>query len=81
MITISINPIAFTVGSIEVRRYGIMIALAIVVFVLRSIRVVRRGAKVSYDTVFAAALVGIPSDTILSRLFRVIDGWVCYGQN
>ncbi|MFQ6122358.1 MAG: prolipoprotein diacylglyceryl transferase [Dehalococcoidales bacterium] len=81
MITISINPVAFTIGSIEVRWYGIFVALAIAVVVLWTIKEVRRGAKLSYDTVFTAALVGIPSGVIFSRLLHVIDGWDYYSQN
>jgi phosphatidylglycerol:prolipoprotein diacylglycerol transferase len=49
--------------------------------VLWALREVRHGAKVSYDTVFTAAMVGIPSGIILSRLLHVIDRWEYYGQN
>ena len=81
MITISINPVAFTIGSVEVRWYGIMIALAILTVVLWTMWEVKRGAKISYDTVFTAALVGIPSGIVFSRLLHVIDGWEYYGQH
>ena len=81
MITIGIDPVAFTIGSIEVRWYGIFIALAITVLVLWTIKEIRRGAKVSYDTVFTAAVVGIPSGVIFARLLHVIDRWDYYGQN
>ncbi len=81
MINIGINPVAFTLGAISVRWYGIMVALAIVVLVLWALWQVKRGANVSYDTVFAAALVGIPSGIIISRLLHVIDGWEYYRQN
>ncbi|MFC1903441.1 prolipoprotein diacylglyceryl transferase [Chloroflexota bacterium] len=81
MITISINPVAFTIGSVEVRWYGILVALAILTVVLWTIREVKRGAKVSYDTVFMAALVGIPSGIVFARLMHVIDMWEYYGQN
>ncbi|MFC1873959.1 prolipoprotein diacylglyceryl transferase [Chloroflexota bacterium] len=77
MIEININPIAFG----NVRWYGIMIALAVIVLILWTLWQVRREARVSYDTVFAAALVGIPSGIIISRLLHVIDLWEYYGQN
>jgi len=78
MIEININPIAF----LNVRWYGIFIALAIVVIILYVVWQVRQGrAKISYDTVFTAALVGIPSAIVLSRLFHVIDLWDYYSQN
>ena len=81
MITISIDPVAFAIGPIEVRWYGIMIALAILTIVMWTAWQVKKGANVSYDTVFTAALVGIPSGVILSRLLHVIDGWEYYSQN
>ncbi len=76
MITISIDPIAFTIGSIEVRWYGIFIALAITVLILWMVREVRRGVNLSYDTVLMAAVVGIPSGVIFSKLLHVVDNIV-----
>ena len=76
LITISVSPIAFTIGSVAVRWYGIMIALAVVVLVLWAVWQVRRGANLSYDTILTAALVGIPSGVIISRLLHVIDNIV-----
>ena len=81
MITIDIDPVAFTIGFLEVRWYGIMIALAVVVVVLWVLREVRRGANLTYDTVITAALVGIPSGIIFSRLLHVVDQWGYYSQN
>lgn len=81
MITISIDPVAFTIGPIEVRWYGIMVALAILTVVMWTAWEVKKGANISYDTVFTAALVGIPSGVILSRLLHVVDRWGYYSQN
>ncbi len=81
MISIGMSAVAFTIGSTEVRWYGIMIFLAIVALLLWTVREVRRGAKISYATVFTAELVGIPSGIILSRLLHVIDLWEHYSQN
>jgi len=39
---------------------------------------VRRGAKLSYDTILTAALVGIPSGVIVSRLLYLVDMWVSH---
>jgi phosphatidylglycerol:prolipoprotein diacylglycerol transferase len=72
LIEININPIAFW----TVRWYGIFIALGIAVLVLWVAWQVKKGAKVSYDTVFVAAIVGIPSGVIVSRLLHVIDNIV-----
>ncbi len=57
-----------------------MVALAVLVVVLWMVWEVRRGAKLSYDTVFTAALVGIPSGVIFSRLLHVIDRWEYYAS-
>jgi len=81
MIEIGISPVAFTIGSIEVGWYGIMVALAILVLVLWLIRGVRKGARLSYDTVLTAALIAIPSGVIFSRLLHVVDRWDYYSQN
>ena len=53
-----------------------MVALAIVVIILWMVWQVRKGARISYDTVFTAAIVGIPSGVVVSRLLHVIDNIV-----
>ena len=77
MITIGIDPIAF----LNVRWYGIMVALAVVVVILWVLWEVRRGANLSYETIFTAALVAIPSGIIVSKLLHVIDMWDYYIAN
>jgi phosphatidylglycerol:prolipoprotein diacylglycerol transferase len=79
LIEIGINPIAFSIGSISVRWYGIMIALGVVVLVLWMLREVKKGARLSYDTIITAALIAVPSGIIVSRLLYVIDHWVYLG--
>jgi phosphatidylglycerol:prolipoprotein diacylglycerol transferase len=81
MINISISGVAFTIGGVSVRWYGIFVALAVLTVVLWVLLEVKRGAKLSYDAVFAAALVGIPSGVIFSRLLHVVDYWSFYSQN
>jgi phosphatidylglycerol:prolipoprotein diacylglycerol transferase len=73
---IGINPVAFTIGSISVRWYGIFVTLAVITVVLWTLLAAKRGAKVSYETVINAAIVGIPSGIIISRLLHVIDNIV-----
>lgn len=77
MITINVDPVAF----LNVRWYGIMVALAIAVLILWIMWQVKRGANVSYDTVLTAAVIGIPSGIVVSRLLHVIDRWDYYIQN
>jgi len=81
MIDIGINPVAFTIGLMSIRWYGILVALAIAVIVLWMLREVKRGAKMSHETILTAALVGIPSGIVISRLLHVIDRWDYYSQN
>ena len=77
MINIDIDPVAF----LNIRWYGIMVALGVVVLVLWMLWEVRRGAKLSANTILTAALIAIPSGIIFSRLLHVIDRWSYYSQN
>ncbi len=76
MIEIGINPVAF----LNVRWYGIMVALAILILILWMLREVKRGANISHETILTAALVGIPSGIVISRLLHVVDRWDYYSQ-
>jgi len=81
MITISMDPVALTIGAVSVRWYGIMVALAILVIILWMVREVRKGAQLSYDNLITAALVGVPSGVVVSKLLHVIDRWDYYFQD
>jgi len=73
MINIGVNPVAIAIGSLAIRWYGILVALAIGVLILWVVWQVKKGLKVSYDNVLTAALVGIPSGIIISKLFHLWD--------
>jgi phosphatidylglycerol:prolipoprotein diacylglycerol transferase len=77
MINIDIDPVAF----LNVRWYGIMIALGILVLILWALWQVKRDANISYETVLNAAIVGIPSGIIFAKLLHVVDWWDYYVQN
>ena len=77
LITIGIDPVAF----LSIRWYGVFVALAVVVLVLWLLWEVRKGAGISYNTIFTAVLVGIPSGIVFSRLLHVVDEWGYYSQN
>jgi len=72
VITINIDPVAF----FNIRWYGIMVALAVLAIVLWMLWEVRKGARLSSDKVIMAAVVGIPSGIVISRLLHVIDNIV-----
>ena len=73
MINFGVNPIAFQAGSFSLRWYGMFLALAVVWLIFWMWLQVKKGAKISLDTVLSLALVGIPSGIIFARLLHVID--------
>ena len=80
--TINIDPVAFTIGSVSIRWYGIMIAIGVLVLVLWSYRQAQKyWPELSSDTVMALAIVGIPSGIIFARLMHVIDRWDYFIQH
>jgi phosphatidylglycerol:prolipoprotein diacylglycerol transferase len=81
LIEIGVNPIAFTIGDISIRWYGVMVALAVVVLILWAVWQIRRGADISYDSLLTVALIAIPSGIIISRLLHIIDLWGFYIAN
>jgi phosphatidylglycerol:prolipoprotein diacylglycerol transferase len=81
MITVNINPVAFNIGSFAIGWYGIMVALAVITLVTWALVSVKKGSGLTYNTVINAAIVGIPSGVIFSRLLHVIDQWDFYIEN
>jgi len=79
VIEIGIDPVV-TIGSISIRWYGIFIALAVLTVVTWAVVEVKAKKRLSQDTALTAALVGIPSGIIFSRLLHVIDELVQKGS-
>jgi phosphatidylglycerol:prolipoprotein diacylglycerol transferase len=79
-IEINIDPVAFTVFNTPVRWYGITMAFGVLVLIGWASLQIRRGAKITFDTMLGAALVGIPSGIIVARLLHVLDQWEYYGR-
>jgi phosphatidylglycerol:prolipoprotein diacylglycerol transferase len=79
MLTISIDPVAFTIGSLTVRWYGIMVALAVVAALAITLREAKR-LGLSQD-IYALFLWGIIGGFIGGRLAHVIDYWDYYMAN
>lgn len=80
MLTISINPVAFTIGSLTVRWYGIMVALAVMALLAMTLRETKR-VGISQDIIYNLFLWGIIGGFIVSRLVHVIDQWNYYVAN
>jgi phosphatidylglycerol:prolipoprotein diacylglycerol transferase len=81
MIYIDVNPIAFSIGSIHIAWYSIMVALAVITLVAWALFSAKKDPSLSYEMVINAALVGIPSGVVFSRLLHVIDQWDYYMAN
>jgi phosphatidylglycerol:prolipoprotein diacylglycerol transferase len=79
LIEIGIDPVV-NLGPISIRWYGILVALAVITVVGWAVVEVNR-KRLPVDTAFTAALVGIPSGIVVSRLLHVIDDWSYYFQN
>jgi phosphatidylglycerol---prolipoprotein diacylglyceryl transferase len=77
MLTISIDPIAFTAGPFTVRWYGIMVALAVTAVLAMTLRETKR-LGISPDIIYNLFLWGTIGGFIISRLIHVIDQWEYY---
>jgi phosphatidylglycerol:prolipoprotein diacylglycerol transferase len=77
MITINVNPIAFTIGIFDVRWYGIMVVLAVVAVIALSVLEARR-IGLNDEHIYSMALWAIIGGILMARLFHVIDQWDYY---
>jgi phosphatidylglycerol:prolipoprotein diacylglycerol transferase len=77
MITININPIAFSIGPFDVRWYGIMVVLAVIAVIAISVLEARR-IGLPDEHIYSVALWAIIGGILLARLFHVIDKWDYY---
>jgi phosphatidylglycerol:prolipoprotein diacylglycerol transferase len=80
MITININPVAFSLGAFEVRWYGIMVALAVVAVIVIALREAKR-VGLAEEHIYSVGLWAIIGGIIVSRLLHVIDKWNYYMAN
>jgi len=82
MITISIDPIAFHIGSMEVRWYGIIVALGVAAIILWMWRqITRKKGNLPHTVDPTVTILAILSGAVVSKLFHVIDRWDYYSQN
>jgi phosphatidylglycerol:prolipoprotein diacylglycerol transferase len=72
--------VAFHIGSLEIRWYGIILVIAIIAaMLLARVEAKRRGENP--DHIFTAVLLAVPLGFIGARLYHVIDQWDYYSQN
>lgn len=74
------NPVAFTIFGIDIRWYGVLISIAVVIGTLLALREARRKG-VNEDTLIDFLLFAIPAAIIGARLYYVIFSWNSYKNN
>ena len=72
--TLALNPIAFSIGDIHVRWYGIIIACGILLATFMSIREGQR-RQIMSDDFIDLLLWGVPIGFIGARIYYVIFEW------
>ena len=81
MITIDIDPVALHIGSIEVRWYGIIVALAVMTLALWMWRQITKNKDRIPTPDPIVAVFAVLSGFGMAKLFHVIDLWDYYSQN
>jgi len=79
MLTISVDPVAFTIGPLMVRWYGIMVGIAVASLVVIMLREAKK-LGITRD-LYSLAFWGIIGGLIGGRLAHVIDDWGYYMAN
>jgi phosphatidylglycerol---prolipoprotein diacylglyceryl transferase len=79
-IHVGMNPILLTLGSTEVRWYGLMVALAILTVVGWAYFAAKK-AGIPSDVIYTSALWAIPFGLIISHLVGVVDRLDYYTDN
>ncbi len=72
---IGVDPVIFKIGPLTLSWYGLMVALAVITVVAWIAWQARKTHSMSNDTILTAALIGIPSGVIFSKILHVIDKW------
>ncbi len=79
-ILMALNPIAFSLGALHVRWYGIIITTGVVIAVVLSMREARR-RSINPDDVIDLLFWMLPIGLIGARLYYVIFEWQYYAAN
>jgi phosphatidylglycerol:prolipoprotein diacylglycerol transferase len=81
LIVIDIDPVAFTLGSLVVRWYGIMVALGVLAVILYGMREIDRRTDLPQPPDPLVIIIAIISGMAVSKAFHVADQWDIYSQN
>lgn len=79
-LTLPVDPVAITLGSLQVRWYGIIIACAIITAMLVALRDTRRFG-LSEDTFVDMFLIALPVSVVFARIFYVAVAWRDYASD
>ncbi|MDO5036870.1 MAG: prolipoprotein diacylglyceryl transferase [Tissierellia bacterium] len=75
------NPVAFTIFGLEVRWYGIFIALGVFLGFVFALRLVKKSDQVNEDMLTDFGTLAIIFGVLGARLYYVIFSWDYYGQH
>ncbi|MHB8170689.1 MAG: prolipoprotein diacylglyceryl transferase [Thermincolia bacterium] len=74
------DPVAFSIGPVEVRWYGLLMALSLLVGVFLAQREAKRRGM-DPDKILDLVIIGAPLSWLGARLYYVIFNWDQYSQN
>ncbi len=80
MIHIGVDPVAFSLGMLEIRWYGIMVVLAIISILAVSLLEAKR-LQVEQDHIYNLAIFAVIGGIIFARLIHIIDRLDYYIQH
>lgn len=80
MTTLSINPIAFTIGSLPVHWYGIILGTGALIGLMLAVQEGKRFG-IKPDFFMDLLLLGVPSSIIVARIYYVAFKWEDYKGN
>lgn len=75
-----IDPVAFNVGSIAIRWYGVIISFALLIGIILTLRETRR-KKINEDFFLDFFIMGVPAALVGARIYYVVFSWKEYSDN
>ena len=75
------NPIAFTLFGIEVRWYGIFIAIGAMLAIYFGEELINRNPRIPKESIVDLSLIALPLGIIGARLYYVLFEWEYYSEH